>query len=139
MKRFLFSAALLAAGIAMMPEDASAQWRGGGGWRGGGFAHRSGGFAHRGGWRGGGFAYRGGWGGGWRGGYGYRRYGWGAGALAAGAVIGAAAASSYPSYGYGYGHDYYTSGYPTSHGSYGAYSAGCGCYPAYYVSSCSGW
>jgi hypothetical protein len=52
MRTFLtLSAAAVAVGLTMIPEEASAQWRGG--WRGGGF-------------RGGGFAWRGGWGGGFR-------------------------------------------------------------------------
>ena len=39
MKRFLtLAAGILAVGLTVLPEDASAQWRGG--WRGGGFGHR---------------------------------------------------------------------------------------------------
>jgi hypothetical protein len=112
MKRVLtIAAAVLAAGLMLKPDDASARW-GGGGFRGGGF--HGGGFRgfHGGGFRG--AAFRGG-GWGWRGGgwgWRHRGWGWGGGALAAGALIGVAAASSYP-YGY-YG------------GYYPAYYGGCG-------------
>ena len=122
MKKFLtLAAAAIVAAMMMIPEDASARPFGGGGWRGGG--------GFRGGWGGGGFrgvGFRGGgWGGGFRGvgfrgvgwrggGWGYRRgWGWGGGALAAGALIGAAAASSYYPYGYG---GYYGGYYPASYG-----------------------
>ena len=116
MKKFLtLAAALVAASLTMIPEDASARPFGGGGWRGGGFrgaafhgGFRGGGFRHAaiGGFRHAGWGYRRGWGGGW---------GWGAGALAAGALIGtAAAASAYP-YGYGYGYPY-GGYYPASYG-----------------------
>jgi hypothetical protein len=51
MRRFLtLAAGILAAGLTVLPEDASAQWRGG--------------------WRGGGVGYRGAWGGGYRGAWG---------------------------------------------------------------------
>jgi hypothetical protein len=98
MKRFLtLAAGILAVGLTVLPEDASAQWRGG--WRGGGFGHRGAlGGGYRGHWGGGwrGAAWRGpagGWRGGWGGGYRHYGRGWGGGALAAGALIGAAAYS----------------------------------------------
>jgi hypothetical protein len=65
-------------------------------------AHDSGTVQVRYGWGGG---WRGGFGG-WHGGWGPRGWGWGAGALAAGALIGAAAAAPYYG-GYGYGGGYY--------------------------------
>jgi hypothetical protein len=73
--------------------------------------------------------WRGGWG--WRGGGGW---GWGLGALAAGAIIGGAIASSAP-YGYyggpyyGYSNPYYSYGYtPAYYGGYAPYYG----YPSYY-------
>ncbi|WP_407519125.1 hypothetical protein [Methylobacterium oryzisoli] len=84
-------------------------------------------------WRG---AYYGGYRGGYGGyrGYGYRGYGYRrnvGGALAAGAALGiiggAIAASSAPSYGYGYGYPAYGYGYPAYGYSYG-YPAGYGYY-----------
>jgi hypothetical protein len=84
--------------------------------------------------------------GGWRGGgWGWRGGGWGVGALAAGAVIGAAIASPYayggyypysgygsPYYGYGPAYGYsYPYGYSTAY--YPGYSYGYGAYPRYYA------
>jgi hypothetical protein len=80
------ASALTLAGPSLEKSVASAQidkvwWRGGWGWRGGGW--------------------------GWRGGWGYRGWGWGpaavVGGLAAGAIVGGAIASR-PYYGYGYGY-----------------------------------
>ncbi len=98
----------LSASLIATSEPASATWRGGGGgggWHGGGGGWHGGG----GGWRGGGWhgGYAGWHGGGrwhpgyWRGGAWYN--GWWGPAVAAGVVLGAAAA--YPYYGYGYGYD----------------------------------
>ena len=82
----------------------------------------------RGGWRGGGYGYRGGgWlsrrrlsGGGYRGGYGYRGYGYrGLGyGVAAGAIVGGAIASR----GYYGGYGGYDGGYGGYYGGYPAYS-----------------
>ena len=75
----------------------------------------------------------GGWGGGWRGagwggGWGPRGWGWGAGALAAGALIGAAAAAPYYGGGYYYDEPYYPApAYGYGYGGYGGYYAA----PAY--------
>ena len=89
---------LAASAFATAGPASAAQWRGGGGgWHGGG-----------GGWHGGGGGWRGGYAGGWRGrGYWHPGYwrggvwynGWWAPAVAAGVLLGAAAA--YPYYGYG--------------------------------------
>ena len=94
--------------VALTPDPASAQWRFGGGWRGGAIGWRGAGW----GWRGGAIGWRGaGWG--WRRGWGWAPgLGWGAAAVGAGLV-----ASSYP---YGY----YPAAYPYGYG-YGAYG-GCG-------------
>jgi hypothetical protein len=83
----------MAATVVLPTTPAVAQWRGGGGWHGGGF--------HGGGWHGG-------WAGGrswhpgyWRGGVWYG--GWWGPAIAAGVLTGAAIAS-YPYWGGGYGY-----------------------------------
>ena len=113
-------AALLAAGLFLIPDDASARP----GWRGGGFHGGFRGAAFHGGFRGAAFhgGVRHGWHGGFRPGFGYHRAGFyrphwgyyrrsyggfGAGAaLATGAIIGAglAAAASAPYYDNGYGY-----------------------------------
>lgn len=120
----VLAAGLATASLVAVTSSAEAQWRGHGGWGGGGA--RVAGF-------GGGGAWRGAYGGGWRGGYGhawrggYNR-GWGGGgALAAGAVLGAVTGAALASnYGYG-GYGGYYGGYaPVSYG----YAPAAYAYPA---------
>ena len=103
---FRYSLAALAALVlltaSLIPDDADARGRGGGGYRGGGGAYRGGAVAVRGPRGGGAVAVRGGRvAGGYRGGYGYRRYGVGAAAVGA-AAVGAAATGAYYRRGCGY-------------------------------------
>ena len=120
----VLAAGLATASLVAVTSSAEAQWRGHGGWGGGGA--RVAGF-------GGGGAWRGAYGGGWRGGYGhawrggYNR-GWGGGgSLAAGAVLGAVTGAALASnYGYG-GYGSYYGGYaPVSYG----YAPAAYAYPA---------
>jgi hypothetical protein len=70
-----------------------------------------------------------GWGGGWRG-WGPRGWGWGAGALATGALVGAAVATPYY-YGSDYGGGYYPYYEAPAPYPYDAYAVYGGYYPAY--------
>ena len=100
MLRYILAAvaALVLLTASLIPEDANARGRGGGGYRGGGVGHRGGAVAV-GGYRGGAVAVRGGRAYGYRGGY--RRYGVGAAAVGA-AAVGAAATGAYYRGGCGY-------------------------------------
>jgi hypothetical protein len=118
MRKFLIAvAAMLLVGATTLATPGTAEARWGYGWGHPGW----GGGWHRGwGWRGGGW--------GWRGGWGY-------GALAAGALAGAALAAPY--YGYPYGYPYASYPYYGSYPCYGVYpyygygttgyGNGCGC------------